>query len=174
LKAVSPASARGAAGAFGPELKFGVLERVGRFGTRMVPAPAAAIWLTRPAMSLAAVAPRACITETAVAGLAAAVGICWKMSLAPPQTVTSEEEVKVPPRPWKPASCCGMPGGEAWLSVRAPPKAQSTLPAPVLAWFSEPKPSCCTHTSPLEKRPLVLGGGGAAPTGRLPLSDRLS
>lgn len=61
-------------------------------------APAAASWPTWVPMLVADAIATPCMVACAVAGVAAAPGIAWKMLLAPPQSVAVSVGAKAPPR----------------------------------------------------------------------------
>ncbi|MNI43407.1 hypothetical protein D3C73_977370 [compost metagenome] len=95
---------------------------LGRLVTSTVPAPAWAMPLTMKLMSAAALCATGAMAAVGLAD-APATGNPWKMLFAPPSTLTRSFDPKVPPRCRYCPSCARIPGGEAWLSVRAPPKA---------------------------------------------------
>lgn len=75
---------------------WGVRLSLGKFETRMVPAPAPATVLTRLLTLAAAVVTTGVMAATGL-DEAPAAGRAWKMSLAPPRTVTRSPEPNLPP-----------------------------------------------------------------------------
>ena len=77
-------------------LNCGVMLSLGRLDTRIVPAPAPATLLTRLLTLAAAPVATGVMAATGLAD-APAAGRAWKMSLAPPNTVTRSVAPNFPP-----------------------------------------------------------------------------